>query len=68
MWLNATRTDLRCSSVNWDLWNVKHVGLYVFVCGSLHTRLWVFETPLLWLSSQMRFFQQRPICSQSDVV
>ena len=42
------------------------VNLFAFVCELVCIYMWIFETLLTWLDSQMHFFQQGTLCSQSD--
>ena len=42
------------------------VNLFAFVCELDCIYMWIFETLLVWLDSQMHFFQQGTLCSQSD--
>ena len=41
-------------------------NLFAFVCELVCIHMWIFETLLTWLDSQMHFFQQGTLCSQSD--
>ena len=41
------------------------VNLFAFVCELVCIYMWIFETPLTRLDSQMHFFQQGTFCSQS---
>ena len=42
------------------------MNLFAFVCELVCIYMWIFETPLTRLDSQMHFFQQGTFCSQSD--
>ena len=50
------------------LWTCLHlcVNWSVFVCELVCICVWIFETLLTWLDSQMHFFQQGTLCNQSD--
>ena len=44
--------------------NLKDACLHL--CATVCIYIWIFETLLTWMDSQMHYFQQGTLCSQSD--